>query len=350
MALLAVEFGLTQNLVAQQADSPSTNATIQSRSTLVRVPTLVQAPSGELVYQLKPEDFLITDNGRPQSPHIDYLQHESLALIVLMQIGGPAPRQFVNYTGFSTLLEQSLSFTSYNVSLVTFDSKPEQRWPFVTRVSRIADGLSHPPSGDDGAAIADALDYALDWFDNQHVTGHRVILLISQPQMGSSQTPLSDVLRRISDTGTSIYTLTFSPEKTWVKDQFTKPRHGEPPYFFGVGHPPLNYVFDLGTPLAMAAKSLQKSSVASLSNLSGAESFEFNNRSEFENKLATLGNHLPNGYNLSYQPSTSVGQDLGFHRVTVTIPAHPCWTVHARTGYWNTPAQGCIQCEPAKPY
>src|ERR1700748_3617034 len=55
--------------LGQQAASP--NPTIRVETSEVLVPTLVEMPSGEIVYGLGPADFQLTDNGVPQQLHVD---------------------------------------------------------------------------------------------------------------------------------------------------------------------------------------------------------------------------------------------------------------------------------------
>ncbi len=47
------------------------------------MPTLVEMPSGEIVYGLGPADFQLTDNGVPQQLHVDDdLDSEPVSVVV----------------------------------------------------------------------------------------------------------------------------------------------------------------------------------------------------------------------------------------------------------------------------
>src|ERR1700761_6513254 len=91
-ALNAVEVAGRAFAQAPPAAPPGGQSTITSTSTLVIVPTLVRSTSGDLVYGLKPEDFLLTDNGVEQKISIEEVERQPLAVVVLMQTGGAAPR------------------------------------------------------------------------------------------------------------------------------------------------------------------------------------------------------------------------------------------------------------------
>jgi hypothetical protein len=99
--------------------------TLRSTSTLVLVPTLVTTPNEEFVHGLQAEDFALSDNSGPQKLQVEEGSREPLAVVVLLQTGGSAPRQFENYKSIGTMLEYALGSVPYRVSLVTFDSKPE---------------------------------------------------------------------------------------------------------------------------------------------------------------------------------------------------------------------------------
>ncbi len=234
-----------------------TPSTITSTSTLVIVPTLVRSTSGELVYGLKPADFRVTDNGVEQKISIEEVERQPLAVVVLMQTGGAAPRHFEDFRNAGTMLSYMMGSAAHRVALVTFDSEPEEMWDFTPNLADLDDAFTHPDSGDDGAAVVDAVDYAINLLRKQPPQFRRIIVLLSQPQDDGSKAHAEDVVRRLGETNTTIYSVTFSPEKTWLRDQFTKPRHGQPPYQLNpAGGPPIEGTFDILTPLMVAVSAM----------------------------------------------------------------------------------------------
>jgi hypothetical protein len=64
-----------------QASAPQTTIRVQTSEVLV--PTLVQMPSGEIIYGLGPGDFELLDNGVKQQLHVDNdLDNEPVSLVV----------------------------------------------------------------------------------------------------------------------------------------------------------------------------------------------------------------------------------------------------------------------------
>src|SRR5947207_1277234 len=77
---------------AQSSGQSSPNAqvpTITTRSNLVLVPVLVKSKAAKVVFSLTAEDFILTDNGVPQSVRVEEdALGQPLALAVIVETGG----------------------------------------------------------------------------------------------------------------------------------------------------------------------------------------------------------------------------------------------------------------------
>jgi hypothetical protein len=87
---------------------------------------------------------------------VEQTANEPLAIGVVVQTGGSAFSQLQNYRKLDTMLEPMLGRSTRKVALVTFDSRPEQVWPFPPMVDALYYFLRHTERGDHGAAILDA--------------------------------------------------------------------------------------------------------------------------------------------------------------------------------------------------
>lgn len=328
---LSVYPAFGQAAPANPSDAPPT---ITSTSTLVIIPALVRSPSGELIETLHASDFRLTDNGVEQRISVEDVERQPLAVVVLMQTGGAASQQFANYARLGTMLDYMMGSSAHRVALVTFDSQPESFWSFTSQIDSIGE-LSRPEQGDDGAAIYDAVNYGIDLLKNQPPNFRRILLLLSQTHDDGSKAHVEDVVRRLGENNITIYSVAFSPEKTWLKDQFTKPRHGNPLYQLSPvpGDPPLIGTFNLSTPLGVALRAMRTNAASEIASLSGGEYTQFADKRDLERQLAILANHIPNRYMLSFRPSSN---QSGFHAIQVQIPNQPSLQVSARTSYWST--------------
>jgi VWFA-related protein len=324
---LTVSLMLLAMAAARAQDRPTLTVT----SNLVVVPTLVLDAAGEMLSALKPTDFRLFDNGVQQTVAIEDVERQPLAIVVVMQTGGAGSHEFPYYAKLPTMVDYLTGSSVHRVALVTFDSQPEEEWDFSSDVANLSDGLTHPPAGDNGAAIFDAVNHGIDMLQTQPANTRRIILLFSQPQDDGSRVKAEDVVRRLGENNVTIYCVTFSPQKKWLKDQFAGPRHEAAPYQMAPNYPPLLHTFDLLTPLMMAANAMRKDAAGEIATLSGGEAVRFSDRNGLERELTEVANHIPGRYMLTFQPTSN---QVGFHTLAVQVPARPGVSVAARTGYW----------------
>jgi len=329
-----------------QTRPPEATNTLRTGTSLVVVPALVQTKTKELVYSLTAADFILTDNGVPQKVTLEQDAARPLSLVVLMQTGGAARSQFKNYDNLETMLAAILGGTPNQVSIVNFDSRIEGASPFTSDIAQWSYAINHPDPGNSGAAIYDGLEFALGLLKQQPANTRRAILLISQKNDDGSDAQLKDIIRTVGETDTAVYSLTFSAEKIAVKQAFTGPEHANKP--LTIGSPPPTAVgegtfttegpdqyyayFNLGAPLGLAIGALRKNLSAEVANLSGGEASSFDNKTELDEALGTLTNHLRNSYILSFSPTS---RERGLHTIQVHLAGHPDLLVTARTNYWS---------------
>jgi VWFA-related protein len=293
------------------------------------VPTLVQTAGKEPVFSLTAEDFVLTDNGVPQKVTLEEETKRPLSLVVLMQTGGIARGQFASYANLETMLASLLGGAPNKVSIVNFDSRPEAASPFTSNVAEWRDAIDHPDQGDSGAAFFDGISFALDLLKKEPVSNRRAILLISQEHDNGSKTQMKDIVRDLGETNTAIYSVTFSAEKTAAKQAFKDPAHLNPPIDIGAGS--FQGYFNLSAPLALVIGAMRKNLSAEVANLSGGESMSFDGRSELEQDMNVLNNHIRNSYILSFSPTSA---EPGLHAIKVRLAHHPEMMVSSRTSYW----------------
>lgn len=317
---------------ATPAPTPEPTQSLTITTRLVFVPVLVRTPAGDIVHELSASDFELLDNGVPQRISLEPSSPQPLSILVLMQVGGAAAREFEYYSKLPTMLDYIAGSSPYRVSLVTFDSQPEDQWSFTSNVDALKDSFEHPQEGDEGAAIFDALKFGIPQLAQRPSAQRRILILISQPQDDGSKVHAEDIVRMLGEDNITIFSLTFSPEKTWLKDQFSKPRSEAPPYQMSPDHPPILHTFDLVTPLFEAINAMRKNAAAEVTSLAGGESLPFGNEKSLASQLTHVANYIPNRYVLTFHPTAD---SAGFHNLQVRVRSHPEFSVDARTSYWT---------------
>ena len=362
LVLLAVQVLCGACLHAQDVSDPT--LVLRRGSNLVLVPTLVKTGSGEPVFGLTADDFILTDDGIEQKLTLEEdTDSQPLALVIVVQIGGAGGRRLDSYRRLGPLLDSMVGAVPHRVALVGFDSEPHIEAEFTPDLDNVARVMENLLPGDGGAAILDSLRFAVDLLRKQPTGYRRAILSFSETLDHGSQSKLEDALRAIDDTNTTIYSLGFSTTKADMQhdaDEFNSdltpaPTHGclakdqsngsdthpvEVPD--GKGNNRAMQTFNCLTLLAPPLFAAKMATMAALDGihrnvpesvavLTGGEYFRFENRRTLERGLITLSNQIPNSYALSFSPQAD---SPGLHAIDVRLKDRTGLHVDARRSYW----------------
>jgi VWFA-related protein len=370
LALTCILWATPPTLALAQAPAPpalaqasATDAaqasTLTARSTLVLVPALVRNKARELVFTLKADDFVLTDDGVPQKLTLEQdTGGEPLALVVDIEGGGAGADELDKYRALAPMLGSVVGGVPHKVAVVGFDSSPvlvEDFTPDNDRAAHAINALIADDSGDNGAAILDSLGFSLDLLRKQPTEYRRAILLVSETNDHGSKLRLDEALREISDTNTAIYSIGFSSGMDELKNGSTNalgsstpgPAHGcmsrdpnDPNV--DLSKSPAEQAYGclelLAPPLALAKaaviaifEGLQKNIPETVARLTGGEYFKLGSEKNLERDLATISNHIPNRYILSFQPQSP---HPGLHGISLRLPNYTGLEVTARGSYW----------------
>ena len=360
--LLALAVAAVAHPQEPAPDQPTT--TLTARTSLVLVPTLVRTKAGALVFTLTAKDFLLTDDGIPQTVTLDEdTGAQPLALVVAVQTGGSAAPQLDKIRTLTTMINAMAGNVPHTMALVEFDSTPNLAQDFSPDPTRLAKTFRELEPGDKGAAILDTLGFAVDLLRKQPPQYRRAILLISETLDNGSRLPLADALRAISDTNTAIDSFGFATTRAVMK------REGAVAFPYaglGITTPPgpaggcmaKDHADDPTTSdnramqafdcLSLLAPPLRLAKMAAISaingfrhnipetvaELTGGEYFKATDTRSLERGLQTLSNHIPNRYVLTFHPQNP---HPGTHALTLRLNNYDNLSVTARTSYWAEP-------------
>jgi VWFA-related protein len=391
-SIFVVLIGVASALLEQPGlcqTAPARDSTVSNLSTqtsLVIVPALVRSKSGELVFTLTANDFVLTDDGIPQKLTLEQdFGGEPLALVVVVEIGGAGAREFDKLGPLAPRLETVVGNVPHRIAVVSFDSEPELVQRFTTNVDAAAaavygltpgctrqhheENCAAPgsvydaSSGDNGAAILDSLGFAVDLLRQQPDGYRRAILLISETLDRGSKLKLEDAVRAISDTNTAIYSIGYSTAKSEAahygyRELPTQPgrepfenHHPNPPHGC-MGKDPnpdpdathnkaiqaYDCLTQLAPPLALAKMAaiaatdgLRRNVPETVARLTGGEYFKLTDAKSLEHSMETISDHLPNRYVLTFHPQSP---HPGFHAIGLRVQDYSNLEVTARNGYW----------------
>src|SRR5215471_20331805 len=139
--VILLGFSCTAAVCAQTAEQSSEGSERQPasqappvtvRSNVVLVPALVKTKVGETVFSLTADDFILTDNGVPQSLRLEPdNDSQPLALAVIVETGGQGAFHLGDYRDLGTVLDTVLGDVPHRVAVIGFDSKPRIEQDFT---------------------------------------------------------------------------------------------------------------------------------------------------------------------------------------------------------------------------
>ena len=152
-------------------------------------------------------------------------------MAICVEMGGAGARHLLDYRQLDAILDALLGNVEHRVAVIGFDSTPQLLLPFTPNTAAASQQLATLHEGDPGAAILDGVAFAVAQLRGQPTRYRRAILLLSETIDQGSRTSLSDALRLISDTNTTIYSFGFSSTRSAVlhEDQSSTARTNRDP-------------------------------------------------------------------------------------------------------------------------
>jgi hypothetical protein len=197
----------------------------------------VRTHAGALVFTLKNDDFVLTDDSVPQKVTLEEdTGGEPLALVVVVEVGGAGAREFDRLGSLAPMLDSVIGGVPRKVAVVAFDSHPTLVQGFTPRIEDAVEAIVNLTAGcgrqhhqdfcqkpgsvdnlsrsDNGAAILDSLGFAVELLRHQPPGYRRAVLLVSETLDRGSRLTLEQAVRAISETNTAIYSIGFSTAKS----------------------------------------------------------------------------------------------------------------------------------------
>jgi VWFA-related protein len=336
LRLVGVLCGVCCGLLVSPAQekNPQNVPTLRTQSNEVFVPTLVKDKTGRPFFGLQARDFIIEDDGEEQQVSMDEAEpQESVSLLIAIQSGRSALKEFQRMKGISAMLDQIVSQPQVQTAIVTFDSQVNLLQDFTFESARTEEYLQKMMSGPRrnveegdrrGAAILDAVHYSVKLLGKQPQDSRRVLLLISETRdHGSHAVKIDDVVAAIAETNTVVYTLAFSPTLSSALDTL---RGNESTHQSSAGG-----FIDIIQMMELAREALRKNAAKSIASMTGGEYELFKSRKSFESFMTEFTNHLHSRYLLRFEPRKP---RPGLHQLRVRLREPGELTVLARSSYW----------------
>ncbi len=298
--------------------SSGTNA-LRVTTNEVLVPTLVERRGGGILYGLKPDDFVLEDNGVAQKIRVQpEMDTAPVALVVAVELGGASVLEFGKLAKLGPLLDLYLADPGSKVALVGFDSEPHLICDFTRSGDEVNQALKELEPGDGRDAIRDTVSYAVDLLDIQPKPYRRVLLLISEERdHGSKHIKIPELIRKIGMSDVLVLSVSFSPARAELAHDAKD--NGD------------DRTMNLFSTLAMIVPAFQKNVAKEIALMSGGEYEPFSGGRRFEQRVVSAARDTRNRYLITFSPSNPTP---GLHNLRVRLAQDYGARIVARANYW----------------
>jgi VWFA-related protein len=299
--------------------SEQPQATLSVTTTEVLVPTLVEKSNGDIIYGLKPKDFILEDDGVPQTIRVqEEMDTAPVALVVAVELGGASVLEFDKLAKLGPLLDLFLADPRSRVALVGFDSSQHLIQDFTHADDAVDAELKILAPGDGGAATLDTISYCVNLLQSQPKSFRRVLLLISEERdHGSKHTKITALIKQIGESDVLVLSVSFSPLTAEfahdVKDS------GD------------DRTMNMVSALVALVQAFRKNVTKEIATMSGGEYTTFTGDKKFEARVVNAAKHMRNRYLITFSPSDP---SPGLHTIRVRTAEDYGARIVARANYW----------------
>jgi VWFA-related protein len=307
-----------QPMPSAHGDEPMLRVT----TTEVLVPTLVEQKGGGILYGLKPENFILEDNGVPQKIHVqEEMDTAPVALVVAVEQGGASVLEFDKLAKLGPLLDLFLADHRSQVALVGFDSEQHLIQDYTSSPDQVDQALKHMDGGDGGAAILDSIGYSVDLLRDRPKEFRRVLLLISEERdHGSKHMKPAALAEKIGASDVLVLSVSFSPLKAEFAHDLKD--SGD------------DRSMNMISALWSIVQGFRKNVAKQVAEMSGGEYTTFTGDKKFEQRVMEAAKHVRNRYLLTFSPSSATP---GLHTIRVRTTQDYGARIVARANYWQEP-------------
>ena len=318
---------------------------VQSR--LVLVPVTVTDAKGRSVDGLEAQDFVVLDNGRPQTAVVDSIATgvAPIALVVAVQSSGISAAVLAKAVKIGAMIQPLITGERGCAALVSFDERIQWRQDCTSDPAALVRAFQMLQPGEEKRArMLDAVQEAVRVL-RARPNARRVLFLISESRDRDSETDLESAVIAAQTAGVRFYAAPYSAFKTAFTAKPSGSRAprpprgperpgtdtGSPPSHANVPIPPPQDRVDLLGGFGELARLGKTKDTQVLTGSTGGMLFPFARQSGLEHAIEKLGTDLHTQYVLSFTPQSPAP---GFHRLEVRLSRDSRWRIRARPGYW----------------
>jgi VWFA-related protein len=348
MAAVVTVAGVVANFAQESSD-----LTIRQRVEEVIAPTTVVDADGVYVTGLKPNQFRLYDNDKPQTIKVDEIV-QPVSLVVAVQADSKVEAVLPKVQKLGTILQNMVAGESGEVAIMAFDHRIRTLQDFTNDPDKITAALKELKPGSANSRLTDTVNEAGRMLEKRPKDRRRVLLLIAESLDKSSEGRVRESLARLEFANVIVYALNISRV---YAELTSKPAYPRPdPIPPGARHMPAGAPI---TPTAAAQMTGTQGYGADFAPLlneifrgvkavfvpnplevytqyTGGKEIGFVSQTDLERAAQTIGREIHNQYIITYNPNNK--EEGGLHHIRVEV-TKPGLEVRTRRGYWMATVQ-----------
>ena len=342
--------GVAFSLFAQQSDMTVIRETVN----VVSAPVVVTDDEGARVNGLKPSDFRLYDNGKPQDISVD-VSYVPISLVVAVQANSDVDEVLPRIRKVAPLLHALVTGEAGEVAILSFDHRIQVLQDFTSDPDLISKGMEKIKTGSQTHRMIDAAMQGIHMLSTRPANRRRVLMLVSETIDGSSQNKTREVLEAAQFANILIYPVIINRLVTTLTAKAPPPR----PDPFPAGARPLPPGVPPTPENVRSSYSGASNSVSFIpvfieifkqvkgifipnpmevfSKYTGGREYPFITQKDLESAIQKIGEELHSQYILGYKPNNKM--EAGWHEIKVEVVdrtgrARRDVKILTRPGYW----------------
>ncbi len=339
--------------LAVYAQDGAAERIFRTNVTGVVAPTTVTDRDGRYVHDLKPSQFTLFDNDKPQVIKVDET-FAPISLVVAIQADQKVEPVVPKLQKIGSLLTNLMAGEGGEVAILSFDHRLQVLQDFTTDVTKVQDGLKKLKPGSSTSRMIDAVERSSQMLKARPKARRRIVLLIAESRDKGSEGRLRESLATTQIDDVMVYALNMS---RFYTETMTGPAAGRPdPIPPGARHVPagaantpttnsqLTGSQGYGVNLAPLFPEIFRdvkgifvdNPVEVFTKYTGGREMGFVSQKSLEFAVAEIGREIHNQYIISYVPDNKI--EGGYHTIRVEVTGG--FNVRARPGYWLAAVNG----------
>ncbi|MFB3776425.1 MAG: VWA domain-containing protein [Bryobacteraceae bacterium] len=343
---------LALSLFAQQEDSPG--QVFRATVNVVVAPVTVTDRDGNFVTDLKPSDFRLLDNQKPQDIKVD-VSFVPISLVVVVQANWDMEAVLPKIQKIGPLFQGLITGDQGEVAVLCFDHRLQVLQDFTTESDLVSQALKKLKPGSSTSAMIDATNTAIRMLARRPGNRRRIILYIGETRDRGSEGRVRDTLTLAQLNNVLFYPVSVNRLVTTLTAKPMAPRPD--PYPAGARPLPPNMA---PTPEAARLSVASPANSASFvpvfveifkqvkaifidnpvevfTEYTGGREHSFIREKDLERAIHEIGQELHSQYLISYSPNNKM--EAGFHEITVEVlgstgRVRRDLKTRFRAGYW----------------